>query len=91
MEAGFGEQQEFLGQKRRKGISGRKNSMYKGREVWKHLVCSGICGESECMCGYMGCGVRWGLTVHHIEELGQYPFKWGGSRGKGSSHVVCVL
>lgn len=39
MEAGFGEQQEFSGQKRRKGISGRKNSMYKGRERCGNIWC----------------------------------------------------
>lgn len=43
--------------------------------------------ESGCMCGYIGCWMRWGLTVHHAEELGLDPnWRWGGSTGKGDSH-----
>lgn len=45
-----------MGQKRRKGISGRKHRIYKGREVWKHRVCSGICGDQGVCVGIWGVG-----------------------------------
>lgn len=38
------------------------------------------------MCGYMGCEIRWDLTVHHTEELGRNPFRRGGTVGIGNSH-----
>lgn len=64
MEAGLGDQEEFSGQRRRKGISDRKNCMCKSREVWKHLVCSGICGKQGiCV------GAWWDLTVHQVGRV----------------------
>lgn len=38
------------------GISGRKNSMCKGREVWRHLVCSGIHRNQDVCVGIWGVG-----------------------------------
>lgn len=74
MDAGLGEWQEFSGQRRRKGISGRKNSMCVQRQ--RVVEASGVfwnLWESGCLCGHMGCGVRWRLAVHHAEELGLNP------------------
>lgn len=56
MKAGLGEQQESSGQRAGKSISGRKNSMCKGRGVWKHLVCSGIYGNQGARVGVWAVG-----------------------------------
>lgn len=60
LDAGLREQQEFSGQRRRKGISGRKNSMCAQRQ--RVVEASGVfwnLWESGCLCGHMGCGARW--------------------------------
>ena len=38
------------------------------------------------MCGYLGCGIRWDLSVYHMEESGLDAFRWGGSAGIGNRH-----
>lgn len=46
--------------RRRKGISGRKNSMCAQRQ--RVVEASGVfwnLWESGCLCGHMGCGARW--------------------------------
>lgn len=65
--------------------------MCKSREVWRHLVCSGI-HRNQGVCGYLGCGIRVGpdCTPHGGDGTGAFQVGrvW---RGLETAMVVHVL